>query len=72
MKKLFTLLYCIAISNFIFAQNIKVDSTFGENGVAKGVFGYGNSFGRAVAVQSDGKIVESFFDPGASFQSCNG
>lgn len=59
MKILYILFtFCFSISVlFSFGQDGKIDSSFGVYGFAEGVFDHGNDYGRAVAIQHDGKII---------------
>lgn len=69
VKKIILLLGCV-LNIIVYAQPGSLDYTFGSAGIVLTDFGNGDDWGKAVALQNDGKIVVAGYSgsgPGADF-----
>ena len=59
MKKFYTLLFAIFLTNIVIAQTLSTfpDSTYGGTGIVKTNMSNDNDFGNALSIQNDGKIL---------------
>ncbi len=52
-----TTFYFLFSTNFLIAQDGVLDPTFGSSGIVTTSVGSGDSYGKSIAIQSDGKIL---------------